>query len=45
MAFGLFGKRVPEVVVPAVKQQVALAAASNQVHGRHWGGFRTAYKP
>jgi hypothetical protein len=33
MAFGLFRKRLPEPAAPAIR-----------VNGRHWGGFRTAYK-
>jgi hypothetical protein len=34
MAFGLFRKRQPEPAAPPIR-----------VDGRHWGGFRTAYKP
>jgi hypothetical protein len=33
MAFGLFGKRVPKAIDVPIR-----------VKGRHWGGFRTAYK-
>ena len=70
MAFGLFGKRVAEVAVPAVKPKAVMpqvleaapppspspgvGAGSTivlreidgpiRVRGRHWGGFRTAYK-
>ena len=44
MAFGSFGKRAAEVSVPAVEPKVGLAAPSNQVRGRYWGGFCMAYK-
>ena len=50
MAFRLFRKRQLEPAVPAaepiaqIARQTALLALNSTVNGRHWGGFRTAYK-
>ncbi len=41
MAFRLFRKRQLE---PAVPRQTTLLALNSPINGRHWGGFRTAYK-
>jgi hypothetical protein len=52
MAFGLFRKRLPESAAHAVEAEPAAAAGVTmreidgpiRVNGRHWGGFRTAYR-
>jgi methyl-accepting chemotaxis protein len=57
MAFGLFGKRVPEAAAPVVETRARSAAGNGntvmmreidlpvRARGLHRGGFRTACKP